>query len=58
MEREVCYECFVRNIKEVVVRVRYCVDINCSVFDDKLRKHSQEPSFDGFGVISYKRGCG
>jgi len=44
------------NIEEVVVG--YCVDINSSVFDDKLRKHSEEPSGDDFDVISCKLDCG
>ena len=45
MEREVCYECYIRNIEEVVVG--YCVDINSGVFDDKIRKHSEAPIDDG-----------
>jgi hypothetical protein len=52
MEREVFCECFIRTIEEVVVG--YIVDINSSMFDDKLRKHSQEPSGSGDGVISCK----
>jgi hypothetical protein len=34
-----CYECFIRAIEEVVVG--YFVDINSSMFGEKLRKHSE-----------------
>jgi hypothetical protein len=38
MEREVFCECFMRTVEEVVVG--YWVDINSSVFGDRLLKHS------------------
>ena len=39
------------------VFVGYCVDIHSRVFDDKLRKHCEEPSGVGFDVIPCKLDC-